>query len=41
MLLVEAQQSDVLSAFHRQSLSLISHDWSAGLIQGIASSPDL
>ncbi|MFP3166088.1 MAG: hypothetical protein RXP28_04890 [Nitrososphaeria archaeon] len=26
MLLVEAQQSDVSSAFHRQSLSLISHD---------------
>jgi len=39
MLLVESQQSDVLSAFHMQSPLLISHDWSAGLIQCIADSP--
>jgi len=39
MLLVEAQQSDVLSALHRRApLLLISHDLSADLIQGIADS---
>jgi len=42
MLLVEAQQSDVLSSLHRRApLLLISHDWSAGLIQCIADSPDI
>jgi len=40
MLLVEAQQSDVLHAFYMQSPLLISLDRSACLIRGIADSLD-